>query len=134
MANLAYANAIASAAFTASGPSAAAGVLSYSAWEKGLALILHVTAVTGTSPTLIPAIQVQDPVNNVWVTVHTPITVTITATGDYLIELYPGMLDALAAYPVRLNAFLAGLAWRLNYTIGGTTPSFTLSVDAALIP
>jgi hypothetical protein len=147
MANLTIANAIASAVYTANGNTVAVAVPSQPdlfPWDptntlagisaKGLALILHVTAVSGTTPTLVVAIQIQDPVTGSWLTIHTTITVTITAAGDYLILLYPGMAEVVASYPVKLNSILAGSSWRLAVTVGGTTPSFTFSVDAAYIP
>lgn len=99
-----------SPAVTANGSSATFDV---SRFAEGV-VIVNVTAVSGTSPTMDLFIDTYDPVNNVWATL-TKLTgstnyPTITATGAY-------------AYPI--NNY--GRTVRLRWQLGGTNPSFTFS-------
>ena len=75
---------------------------------------LDVTAASGTSPTLV--VKLQDSINagTTWVDVDGGAHAQLTAAG----ESYITVLIRRAANAVRAVA-----------TIGGTTPSFTFSVD-----
>lgn len=108
---VAGASAEASAARTTSGNSAAALT---NASGRNAHFFVNVTAVTGTSPTLVVRVQLQDPVGLGWIDLPGAATATITGTGLTLLTV--------ANLP---------RTYRLAWTIGGTTPSFTFSVGIA---
>lgn len=115
----------ASSAKTVSGNSAAAITnVSYS----GVMLFLNVSAATGTSPTLAVKVQVQDPVSLGWVDVPgasfaSVIAVTPTPLMLTLNQGITAVANAAVNIPLPRT-------WRLAWTLGGTTPSFTFSVGA----
>lgn len=116
----------ASSAKTVSGNSAAA-ITNHSA--SGVILFVNVSAVSGTTPTLAVRVQVQDPVSTTWVDVPGAVTASITGVSLVTLALYPGVTvaaNAAVSYPLPRT-------WRLAWTIGGTTPSFTFSVGAQYI-
>jgi hypothetical protein len=79
---------------------------------KSLRLYVHVTAASGTAPTLV--VNLQDSHNGTdWVTVAST-TPNITAAGVYALNVESPFGDII----------------RATWTIGGTTPSFTFSVHA----
>ena len=96
---------------------------------RGAKFIINVSAVSGTSPTLTAQLQVQDFVSSNWVNVPGAVTASITATGQYMLTLYPGIPEVANS---KVNDVLPRI-YRFNYTIGGTTPSFTLSTSAHYI-
>lgn len=116
----------ASSAKTASGNSASA-ITNHSA--RGVQLFINVSAVSGTTPTLAVRVQVQDPVGLGWVDLPGAVTASITGVSLTLLTIYPGVTVAAN------SAISAPLprTWRLAWTIGGTTPSFTFSVGAQYI-
>lgn len=90
----------------------------------GAFIQVNVTAVTGTTPTLTAAVQYSvDGTNFVLLDNTNAITASITATGQYVIKVYPGIPTVAAG---SCNSPLPRV-WRLLYTVGGTTPSFTLT-------
>ncbi len=105
---VAGASAEASAARTASGNSAAAIT---NGSGRNAHFIVNVSAVSGTSPTLVVRVQVQDPVSLGWVDLPGAVTGTISSTGATL-----------------LTVSNLPRTYRFAWTIGGTTPSFTFSV------
>ena len=117
----------ASAARTATGP----GVTMANPGAQGAMFLIAVTAVSGTTPTL--TARVQYSVNGSLFSdldSTNAITSSITATGNYTIKVSPGASNTAA--------FVSNLrlprTYRLLYTIGGTTPSFTFSSHAAYLP
>jgi hypothetical protein len=116
----------ASSAKTATGNSAAA-ITNHSA--SGAVLFINVSAVSGTTPTLVVRAQMQDPVGLGWVDIPGAVTASITTTGLVALAIYPGatvVANAAVSYPLPRT-------WRLAWTIGGTTPSFTFSVGAQYV-
>jgi hypothetical protein len=116
----------ASSAKTANGNSAAA-IVNFNA--KGVKLFLNISAVSGTSPTLVLKVQEQDPVSAAWFDLAGATTAALSISGLTKLEIYPG-IPAVAN--VSVNNALARV-WRLVWTITGTTPSFTFSVGAQYI-
>lgn len=108
---VAGASAEASAARTTSGSSAAALT---NASGRSAHFFVNVTAATGTSPTLVVRVQIQDPVSSNWIDLPGAATASITGTGLTL-----------------LTVNNLPRTYRLAWTIGGTTPSFTFSVGIA---
>ena len=95
---------------------------------RGVIVSVNVTAVSGTSPTLTIAIQGIDPVSGATYAILTAST-AISATGIYTYCVYPG---ASGGFTQIVSAPLPR-QWQVAYTIGGTTPSFTFSVGAAVV-
>lgn len=116
----------ASSAKVASGNSAAA-LTNHNA--SGVQLFVNVSAASGTTPTLAVRVQVQDPVSSTWFDLPGAVTASITGVSTALLTIYPGVTVAAN------SAVSAPLprTWRLAWTIGGTTPSFTFSVGAQYI-
>jgi hypothetical protein len=103
---------VASAARTVTGTSAAIAVGSGAAT---LELELEVTAVSGTSPTLVLGVQWSDDgVNFGNVDAAADAFASVNATGNVVKNL-----------PVRAPYM------QITWTLGGTTPSFTFSVISA---
>ena len=94
---------------------------------RGVTVTVDVTAVSGTSPTLTPSIEAQDPVSGAWYALDGAAT-AITATGLYTYQLYPG---ATGGAVTQATSLALPAAWRVAFTIGGTTPSFTFSAGYA---
>ncbi len=88
------------------------GVANY----RDLHVWLEVTAVSGTNPTLTIYEQTQDPVTLQWADAQALFT-NVNATGTYYVN--PG-------------SFGLGLNNAIRWVLGGTTPSFTFSVNYAL--
>ena len=120
----------ASSAKIASGNSAAAIT---NANGSGVLLFVNVTAATGTTPTLVVRVQVQDPVSTNWVDLPGASTASITAatgTTPVLLAIAPDLNEVANS---KVN-FALPRTYRLAWVIGGTTPSFTFSVGAQYIP
>lgn len=96
---------------------------------RGVTVFVNVTAVSGTTPTLAPIIQALDPASNVYAELNATPT-NITATGLYIYQVYPGEIVPGAATGItQVAAVQLPRNWRVNFVIGGTTPSFTFSAD-----
>jgi hypothetical protein len=105
---VAGASAEASAARTTTGNSAGAIT---NASGRNAHFVVNVSAASGTTPTLVVRVQVQDPVSSTWVDLPSAVTGTITGTGATL-----------------LTVSNLPRTYRFAWVIGGTTPSFTFSV------
>lgn len=108
---VAGASAEASSAKTASGNSASALT---NASGRNAHFFVNVSASSGTTPTLVVRVQVQDPVSTTWIDLPGAATASITGNGLTL-----------------LTVTNLPRTYRLAWTIGGTTPSFTFSVGIA---
>ncbi|GLY55330.1 hypothetical protein [Lentzea sp. NBRC 102530] len=75
---------------------------------------IDITAVSGTTPTLVVQVQQQD-ANDVWQTLAA--TSSLNATGQATLHLPAGSF-----------VLLGGGQARIRWVIGGTTPSFTFRV------
>jgi hypothetical protein len=93
------------------------GLIDVSAVSGGL-LIVSVSAKSGTTPTLNFWLDVQDAYGN-WA------QVPAQASGIFTSNLTTTGVSAAALASVTLAAYTARLAW----VVGGTTPSFTVSVN-----
>lgn len=91
---------------------------------RGAEFFVNVTAVSGTTPTM--TVQLQESYNGTNfrdVDTTNAQTASITANGIYKFVVYPGVTTAANA---ALNSILPR-TFRLAWTIGGTTPSFTFA-------
>ncbi len=112
-----------SSAKGSSGNSAAA-ITNFNA--RGAEFIFNVSAVSGTGPTLAIKLQVQDIVSGAWVDVPGAVTASITATGTYRLQVYPGITEVANSKV----SYALPRAYRFAWTLGGTSPSFTFSIGA----
>ena len=85
---------------------------------RGVYIVMDVTTITGTAPTITPAYQIKDQVSGKFVQIHANLT-AVGATGTTTYLLYPnapaaaGGITATAGFPV------GGIA-RVVLTYGGT--------------
>lgn len=100
-----------------------------SSW-RGVRLFLHISASSGTTPTLDLKIQVKDPVSSQYIDLPGGSFAQKTGTGTDELTVFPG----IAAVANRAVSQCLGRTWRVVATIGGTTPSFTFSVAAQYLP
>ena len=91
---------------------------------RGAVITINVTAVSGTTPTLVAKLQYSPDGGTTWIDYTTkPVTATISATGNTTLVVYPGVTEvANSAVSLPLPRTL-----RMYYYIGGTTPSFTFA-------
>jgi hypothetical protein len=114
-----------SAASTQTNTVALSGVNSQ---HRGISIFVNLTAVSGTGPTLTVTLSAIDPISGALITLLA--SAALGATGTTLLQVYPGIAVAANA---SANAVLPS-QWQVSYTIGGTTPSFTGTIDAVLQP
>ncbi len=111
---------VSSAARTASGDS---GTLEGFGDVEAARVQLNVSAASGTIPTLDVVLEDTLDGSN-WNVIGT--FVQKTSTGREVINMHSGKAESATFQP-----FFA-TRWRIRWTIGGTTPSFTFAVVAAL--
>lgn len=98
--------------------------------NKGVAVVINVGAVTGTAPTAVFKIQRSVDGGTNWVDIPGATTASLVASGLYGITVYPGIAVTAGMAVSGTEATANGVmsrAWRLVWTIGGTTPSFTIT-------
>ena len=96
-------------------------------WSRGIKLVIDITAITGTSPTLTVTIQGRDPVSGKYFTVLA--SATLTATGTTVLTVFPGA-------PVSANASANDCLprdWRVVAVVGGTGPAVSATIAAILL-
>lgn len=97
---------------------------------KGAHIAFNIGAVTGTTPTLVAKIQGSADGGTLWYDIPGATTATLTATGLYALQVYPGITPVAAVATGNTQGSIAQTLprnWRVVYTIAGTTPSFTLT-------
>lgn len=101
----------------------------YNYGKKGARFFINVTAASGTDETMVVKIQAKDHIGN-WIDVPGATTGDITATGQTMLTLYPGMAEtANSEVSVPLPR-----EYRFVYTISGTdTPTFTFSIGVSYL-
>lgn len=103
--------------------------------SRGARITVLCGTVSGTSPTLTAQLQTSPDGGTTWIN-EGPASVAVSATGNTVVfYVYPtnwstspsaGSITTGATAGVFLDATLPR-TWRLNYTIGGTTPSFAIT-------
>ena len=93
---------------------------------RGATVYVNITAFSGTSPTVQPVFQGQDPVTSNWFNLVVPAAGLAAANGTYVFQLYPGIAVSSTSPVWTYNGVLPRV-WRVNFVIGGTTPSITFS-------
>ena len=94
---------------------------------RGVKLVIDITALTGTSPTLTVTIQGKDAASGKYYTILASTALAAVATTT--LEIYPGII---AAANVTAGVTLPRV-WRVIATIAGTTPAVTATVGASVI-
>lgn len=94
--------------------------------DESLTLFLNVTAVSGTVPTLAVKVQVLDEVSGTWMDVPGAAFASVMSATTASLTIFSG---AAAVANVSVNQAVRNI-YRVAYTLGGTTPSFTFSVGA----
>lgn len=94
---------------------------------RGLKLIIDITALSGTSPTLTVTIQGKDAVSGKYFTILA--SAALAAQATTVLTVFPGLT---ASANVTANDVLPR-DWRVIYAIGGTGPSVTATISAALL-
>lgn len=96
----------------------------------GVTVVFNVGAVTGTTPTMVCKLQGSADAGTTWFDIPSATTASLIATGVFAIQAYPGLAVLAGTTTSGTTATCNGLlprTWRVVYTIGGTTPSFTLT-------
>lgn len=93
---------------------------------RGAIFYIKTSAVSGTTPTCVIKFQQRDPLSGDWIDIEGATTASITTAVNTTLEVYPGVV---AATNRKVNGLL-GKTIRAVGTIGGTTPSFTISIAA----
>lgn len=94
---------------------------------RGIKVVVNVTAITGTSPSIVVNIQGKDAASGTYYTQLA--SAAITAVGATVLTLYPGLTAAANS----VAADILPRTWRVSYTIAGTTPAVTATVGASII-
>lgn len=89
----------------------------------GATIVINMGTVSGTTPTLTAQVQGSADGGTTWYNIAGAVTPTINATGVTTLVVYPGV----AAVANAAVSSVIPRTWRLAYTIGGTSPSFTIT-------
>ena len=99
--------------------------------SAGAVITINVTAVSGTAPTLVAKLQYSPDNGTTWFDYDSKTTTaTISAIGTYILKIYPGVSAEVANSVVGLPI---PRTFRMYYTIGGTTPSYTFTTFVSFI-
>jgi hypothetical protein len=93
-------------------------------------MVLDITAASGTTPTLDVKLQRFDVTSGQYVDVAGAAFAQKTTTGTDDLVVYPG---ATVTANRSISSVLTD-TYRVLWTVGGTTPSFTFSVGGSLVP
>lgn len=98
--------------------------------RQGALFLLSITAVTGTTPTLDLKVQCKDEISGSYIDLPGGSFAQKTGTGTDSLLIYPGIGETAN----RMESNVMPMIFRVVATIAGTTPSFTFSLSAQLIP
>lgn len=94
---------------------------------KGIQLVVDVTALTGTTPSIVVTIQGKDTTSGKYYNILTSASITTVSTNQ--LSVYPGSTvtaNVSSSQPLPKT-------WRISYTIAGTTPAITATIGASII-
>jgi hypothetical protein len=106
------------------------GATQTNATAIGVQVVFNVGTVTGTLPTMICKLQGSADSGTTWFDIPSATTPTLIATGVYGIMLHYGVSPVAGVATSGTTAQVSSClprTWRVVYTIGGTTPSFTIT-------
>jgi hypothetical protein len=92
---------------------------------RGVLVFINISAITGTSPTLTVSIKGLDSNGNAYTILQ---SAALTATGLTVLRVYP----SLTAVANTTANDIIPVSWRIDTTIGGTTPAVTAKISANL--
>lgn len=98
--------------------------------NKGVQILVNMGVVSGTTPTAVFKVQGSTDAGTTWYDVPGASTASIVATGQYGILIYPGIAVTAGVATTGTTAtanMVIPRTWRIVWTIGGTTPSFTIT-------
>lgn len=98
--------------------------------NKGVQILVNMGTVTGTTPTAVLKVQGSTDAGTSWYDIPGATTASLTATGLYGITIYPGIAVTAGVATTGTTATASmpiPRTWRMVWTIGGTTPSFTIT-------
>lgn len=98
--------------------------------NKGVQIVIALGVVTGTTPTAVFKVQTSVDGGTTWVDLPGATTASLVATGNWGITIYPGQAVTAGTTTTGTTATVSGViprSWRVVWTIGGTTPSFTIT-------
>ena len=98
---------------------------------RGVYVVVKVTTLTGTTPTLTPSIQGKGPVAGSYFALHAAFT-AINATGTFIYLIYPSAPTA-AGGVTGSGGFPLPRTWNVVMTAGGTITNATYTVEAIYI-
>lgn len=93
---------------------------------QGASVVIDITAITGTSPTLTVIVEGCDPHSGKYYTILQ--SAALAAVGTTVLRIGRGLT---AAANLVANDQMPQ-QWRVSYTIGGTTPAVTAKVGVLL--
>jgi hypothetical protein len=95
---------------------------------RGVKVVIDITALAGTTPTLTVTIQGKDPVSGKYFTILA--SAALAAVATTVLTVYPGLV---AAANVAANDVLPR-DWRISYAIGGSAgQAVTATITASII-
>lgn len=106
------------------------GATQTNAGNKGVQVLLQLGTVSGTSPTMVLKLQGSVDGGTTFYDIPAATTASLTATGNFGITVYPGVTAVTGTTTSGTTAAAAQTlprTWRAVWTIGGTTPSFTIT-------
>ena len=98
--------------------------------NKGAQIVVNMGAVSGTTPTAVLKLQGSVDGGTTWYDIPGATTASLTATGVFGITVYPGIAVTAGTTTTGTTAMASAVlprSWRVVWTIGGTTPSFTIT-------
>lgn len=98
--------------------------------NTGVQILVVLGTVTGTSPTAVFKVQGSVDGGTTWYDIPAATTASLTATGNFGITVYPGIVATVGTTTTGTTAAASQVlprTWRVVWTIGGTTPSFTIT-------
>lgn len=95
-------------------------------FASGMAVVIDITAITGTTPSLTVVLEGKDPVSGKYFTILS--SAALNSVGTTVLRVFPG---ATAAANLTVNDRLPK-TFRVRATIAGTTPSVTATIGGIL--
>lgn len=98
--------------------------------NKGAQILVNMGTVSGTTPTCVLKVQGSVDGGTTWYDIPGATTASLVATGVWGITVYPGIAITAGTTTTGTTTGASGVlprSWRMVWTIGGTTPSFTIT-------
>lgn len=109
---------------TAAGVGTTTAPYDVNAAHRGVLVVVNVTAISGTSPTLTVSIMGHDPVSDTDFTLLS--SAAISTVSETVLTVYPGCIAAANSIA---NSPLPNV-WTLKAVVGGTSPSVTATISS----